>query len=87
MNMKKRLFKNKLSKTEEEMYKHEFFGDNARHFTIDIFTPDNTYLTGIDNHTDKTFRFIHDSIRSVPDVSGLATRIEECTNHHFKLIC
>ncbi|EBJ6041368.1 hypothetical protein AAF129_002790 [Salmonella enterica] len=84
-NIKKRLLKKNPNKKENETYERAFyFGDKARHFSVDVFTPGRNYLTNLNDHSEQTFAFIHARICNILKEPKLSTRIEKCTDDRFR---
>ncbi|ROP62112.1 hypothetical protein EDF81_0594 [Enterobacter sp. BIGb0383] len=84
-NIKKRLIKNPGTEQEKEIYERAFyFGDKARHFSVDVFTPGRNYLTNINDHSNNTFAFIHDRICNILKDPKSSTRVEKCTDNKFR---
>nr|WP_314431766.1 hypothetical protein [uncultured Pantoea sp.] len=84
-NIKKRLKKKGTSLLEREIYDRAFyFGEKARHFSIDVFTPGRDYLTNIRDESDQTFRFIHDRICKVLNDPRISDQVKKYTNEYFR---
>lgn len=84
-NIKKRLLKKTVSSKEAEIYERAFyFGEKARHFSVDVFTPGRNYLTNLNDHSDQTFTFIHNRIYNILKEPKLSARIEKCTDERFR---
>ncbi|EMF0720249.1 hypothetical protein V2E67_004490 [Citrobacter freundii] len=84
-NIKKRLLKKTVSSKEAEIYERAFyFGEKARHFSVDVFTPGRNYLTNLNDHSDQTFTFIHNRICNILKEPRLSARIEKCTDDSFR---
>lgn len=84
-NIKNRLIKKGTSMQEKDVFERAFyFGDKARHFSIDVFTPGRNYLTSISDESDHTFMFIHDRICNILNEPRLQERVNNCTNAWFR---
>lgn len=84
-NIKKRLKSKGTSLKESEIYERAFyFGDKARHFSVDVFTPGRNYLRNIRDESDRTFTFIHERICNILNEPRLQERVNNCTNDWFR---
>lgn len=84
-NIRNRLQKRNARHEEREVYERAFyFGDKARHFSVDVFTSGRNYLTNIRDESDNTFVFIHDRICKILKEPRLLTRVNKFTSEGFQ---
>ncbi|EOG1931528.1 hypothetical protein ACQFZT_000593 [Providencia stuartii] len=84
-NIKKRLLKQNFFRKENEIYERAFyFGDKARHFSVDVFMPGRSHLMNIRDESDQTFMFIHSRICNILNEPKLSTRVEKYTDDKFR---
>lgn len=83
-NIKRRLVNGLGVDTQEVFERAFYFGDKARHFSIDIFTGDRDFLTGINDCSDETLSFIYDRIATVLDTPRMSERVSRNTSKEFR---
>lgn len=84
-NVNRRLFSDQSDFVSAEMYERAFyFGEKARHFSIDQFDEDRNFLTGINDCSDETLGFIFDRISNVINAPERRNLVLKYTSKKFR---
>ncbi|WP_112478901.1 hypothetical protein [Vibrio variabilis] len=84
-NVNRRLFSDQSDFVSGKMYERAFyFGEKARHFFIDRFDVDRSFLTGINDCSEETLGFIFDRISNVLNSPERRSRVQENTSEKFR---
>jgi len=68
-----------------EVYQRTFYvGDKARHFSMDEFSNDRNFLTGINDCSDTTLSYIFERIANALSAKNLARRVRSNISKKFK---
>ena len=84
-NIRRRLTGGGLGVETSEVFQRAFyFGDKARHFSVDVIDDSRDFLTGINDCSDETLSFIFARIANVLDEPKHSGRVRENTSSEFR---
>jgi hypothetical protein len=85
-NIRRRLTNGGLGIETPEVFQRAFyFGDKARHFSVDVLDGNRNFLTGINDCSDETLYFIYECICNVLKEPKIYPRIMKNTSREFRL--
>lgn len=84
-NVRARLFGDQRDFETIEMFNRAFyFGEKARHFSVDQFEENRDFLTGINDCSDRTLEFIFDRVSNVINTPASRDRVLQSTSRRFR---
>ena len=84
-NIRRRLVRGGLGVETPEVFRRAFyFGEKARHFSVDVIDDSRDFLTGINDCSDETLSFIFARISNVINEPRYFSRVRENTSGEFR---